>query len=48
MEGEQLIELAPLPISKHTRVWMEAVRTAAAFTSAMVNATVLLKVFKVI
>ena len=41
-------ELTPLPFSKPTRVWFEVVRTAAAFTSAMVNAVVLLKVFKVI
>jgi len=38
-------ELEPLPLSKTTRVWLELLRTVAAFTSATVNAVVLLRVF---
>lgn len=41
-------EMTPLPFTKRQRVWFEVIRTGAAFTSAMVNAVVLLKVFKVI
>lgn len=42
MEAEHL---APLPISKHTRVWFEAIRTFAALTTVTINALVCLKVF---
>lgn len=38
-------ELTPLPISKHTRVWFEAVRTFAALTTVFINALTCLKVF---
>lgn len=37
--------LAPLPISKHTRVWFEFIRTIAALSQVSINALVALKVF---
>lgn len=41
-------ELAPLPFTKHQRVWFEVFRTCAALTTVFINALVCLKVFKVI
>lgn len=41
-------ELAPLPFTKHQRVWFEVFRTLAALTTVCINALVALKVFKVI
>jgi hypothetical protein len=42
---EEAQTLTPLPISKHTRVWFEAVRTLAALTQVSINALIALKVF---
>jgi hypothetical protein len=39
---------APLPIPKHVRVYLEAIRTLAACTSATVTALVALKVFGIL
>jgi hypothetical protein len=35
---------SPLPLSKHARVWLEAVRTAASVLALAVNVTVLVVV----
>jgi len=35
----------PLPISKPTRVWLEAIRTASSVLGAAVSLAVLLRVF---
>ena len=41
-------EPAPLPISKPTRVVLEAVRTAAAVLAVVVNVAVLLRVYGIV
>lgn len=41
-------ELAPLPFTKHQRVWFEVLRTFASVTTVTINALVCLKVFNVI
>jgi len=43
-----MVENAPLPLSKSTRVWFEALRTGAALSTVCLNACVLLRVFHVI